>query len=371
MTKINHQDNFASNLASNTTATDTTSTLNDTPSASAPFYLAFDATDTNGNYEVLRCITSPGSGVVTHAATANDHVVAEEVRMVCPGKELDLMYQVPEGTLLNGKIVPTDAAGLTLTLQTQAGADPSATDPVYVMIGGTLRSVTAATTAIATAGFNYFNSGSAELATKEVDYFVYAYWDSANSLVRIGFARISHATLIDDFNATDTNEKGFLCNTVETAGDDVVNIGRFAATLSAGAGYTWTVPTYTTKNLIQRPIYETRWLDYTPAYTWTAGADPSSPTAGAAYYKYKILDNTLKIQISNVWGSSGTTVTLLVLSRPFSTISSGSQIQGLNGRFAQGTAPLLSYGYSDGSNFVVGSSSSTIDRIFLSGSMVI
>ena len=35
---------------------------------------------------------------------------------------------------------------------------------------------------------------------------------------------------------------------------------EFGATLSAGAGYTWSVPTFTVNNLIQRPIYETKEL---------------------------------------------------------------------------------------------------------------
>jgi hypothetical protein len=78
----------------------------------------------------------------------------------------------------------------------------------------------------------------------------------------IGFSRIPHACSYDDFSATTTNEKYCAISTITNASatDYYENIGRFGATLSAGAGYTWTVPTFTAKNLIQRPIYETRFL---------------------------------------------------------------------------------------------------------------
>ena len=288
MTKISHEDNFASNLSANVSAAVTTSTLTDTPSASAPFYLAFDATDVNGNYEVHRILTSPGLGVVTHAALANAHTTAEEVRMVCPGKELDLMYQPPEGTMLNGKITPTDAAGLTLTLQTLAGTAPSVTDPVYVMIGGTLRSITAALSVAKADATNWCNSGATELATKEIDYFAYLGYNATDGVV-LGFSRIPSANIYSDFSATTTNEKYCAISDISNAvaGDNYVNIGRFAATLSAGAGYTWSVPTYTTKNLIQRPIYETRVLDYIPTLYGTGGSIGSATTV-IEFADYKI-----------------------------------------------------------------------------------
>ena len=50
----------------------------------------------------------------------------------------------------NGKIVPSVASdNLTVALKTHAGTDPSATDPVYVMIGGVVRTITSALSATA------------------------------------------------------------------------------------------------------------------------------------------------------------------------------------------------------------------------------
>jgi hypothetical protein len=64
--------------------------------------------------------------------------------------------------------------------------------------------------------------------------------------------------------------------------DVVENIGRFSATLSAGAGFTWTVPTFTASNLIQRPIFETRLLGWTPS-NLASGNVPTSTTNTGAY----------------------------------------------------------------------------------------
>jgi len=145
---------------------------------------------------------------------------------------------------------------LTLAIKGKDGNDPSSTNPVYVSIGGTPRAITSALSKTLNAGTNWFNAGSAELATKEIDYFVYLGYNATDGVV-LGFSRIPYANEYDDFSATTTNEKYCAISTITNAaaGDDYVNIGRFAATLSAGAGYTWSVPTFTNKNLIQRPIF--------------------------------------------------------------------------------------------------------------------
>lgn len=83
-----HQNNFATNLTSNQVAGVTTTPLNSIPSIAAPFYLAFDATNINGKYEVVD-ITSKTATNVLHAATTYEHTTAEEVRMVVPAVELD------------------------------------------------------------------------------------------------------------------------------------------------------------------------------------------------------------------------------------------------------------------------------------------
>jgi hypothetical protein len=109
--------------------------------------------------------------------------------------------------LINGKIVPTVASDdLTVAIKTLADTDPSPTNPVGIWIGGTLRWITSALSVTANAGTNWFASGSAELATREIDYFVYAGYNATDGVV-LGYARIPYARLYSDFNATSTNER--------------------------------------------------------------------------------------------------------------------------------------------------------------------
>jgi len=165
-----------------------------------------------------------------------------------------------EGILVNGKIVPSVASNnLTVAIKTLAGEDPSEEDPVQIQINGIIHSIIAPLQVTVNAGANTFNAGSAELATKEIDYFAYLGYNATDGVV-LGISRYPGACSYDDFSTTATNEKYCAISTITNAAatDYYVNIGRFAATLSAGAGYTWTVPTFTAKNLIQRPIYDVR-----------------------------------------------------------------------------------------------------------------
>ena len=85
---IQHQNNFATNLTSNQTSGVTTTPLNSIPSVAAPFYIALDATNINGKYEIV-FVTSKTATNINHAATTYAHTTAEEVRMVLPAAELD------------------------------------------------------------------------------------------------------------------------------------------------------------------------------------------------------------------------------------------------------------------------------------------
>lgn len=105
---IKHQNNFATNLTSDTLASATTTPLNSIPTVDAPFYIALDATNINSNYEVVK-VTSKTATNINHAATSNAHTTAEEVRMVLPAEELN-------PTLTSD----TDGATVTFDLSTSA-----------------------------------------------------------------------------------------------------------------------------------------------------------------------------------------------------------------------------------------------------------
>lgn len=210
----------------------------------------------------------------------------------------------PQGFLINGKISPTVSnSDLILAIKTLSGGDPSATDPVYVRIGDTIRSITSALAVTAADGTNWFAAGSTELATKEIDYFAYLGYNATDGVV-LGFSRYPGASQYSDFSTTQTNEKFCRISTITTAAatDYYEVVGRFAATLSAGAGYTWTVPTYTAINLIQRPIYETRKLSWAATYTCSGSMTFGTLTVNSTEYKVRV--NEVEYYV-NATGTTG------------------------------------------------------------------
>jgi hypothetical protein len=191
--------------------------------------------------------------------------------------------------LINGYIRATVASNnLTVAISTSPTSlvAPTATNPVGIWIGNNLRWITAALSLTANAGTNWFNAGSSELATREIDYFVYiGYKTSANTL-HLGWMRLPYARVKEDFlSSGNTNEKRGVGVDQIDAGNPVVNIGRFAATLSASPSFNWSVPAFTNANLIQEPVYETRWLDYLPTYSTDGAGTYTSVTTAQAKYR--------------------------------------------------------------------------------------
>lgn len=87
-TKTNHQNKFSTTQSAPTSAGATTTNVNAVPSVAAPFYIALDATNINGKYEVV-LVTSKTASSISHAATTYDHSTAEQVRLVVPAAEMD------------------------------------------------------------------------------------------------------------------------------------------------------------------------------------------------------------------------------------------------------------------------------------------
>jgi hypothetical protein len=222
------------------------------------------------------------------------------------------------------RLVPSVSSNnLTLALKDLDGNNFSATNPGYFKIGNAIRTVTGALSVTINAGTNWGNAGSAELATLEIDWFAYLGYNATDGVV-FGLSRIPYANLYSDFSATSTNEKYAAISTITNAaaGDEYVNIGRFAATLSAGAGYTWTVPTFTADNLIHRPVYETRILAWTP----TPSGFSSNP---AGIYHYQVVGRNAALFIREF--TSGTSnATTFTETAPFSamTLTSGLWVGG-------------------------------------------
>lgn len=195
--------------------------------------------------------------------------------------------------VFNGyKLVSSISANdLVLALKDLDGNDFGATNPLYLKLSDervTIDSALSVTKADAT---NWANLGSAELATKEVDLFAYLINETgASAGIKLGWSRIPYGTVVGDFSSTTTNEKYLAGPTNYNATDKLQLIGRFNAILSAGAGYTWSLPA--TSVIINSPIFSTRYLEWTPTHTRSGGAYTNNPTVNAA--KYKIIDDALK-----------------------------------------------------------------------------
>lgn len=263
------------------------------------------------NVEVINGATSIPTAKITDAR--NEVLYSPLITPITSTKFL------PDGVMTNGKIVPSVASNnLTLALKTMAGTDASTTNPIYVRINGTVRTITGALSVTVNAGANSFNAGSAELATKAIDYFVYLAYEDDSNAVRIGFSRIPYARLYSDFSATATNEKYGAFDDAPDATNSVVVIGRFEATLSAGAGYTWTVPTFTSINLINEPIYETRRLAWTPA-NLSGGNVPTTTTNTG---NYKVIGELLETYGNWAGTANGSNFTYArTTSMPFVSVS--------------------------------------------------
>jgi hypothetical protein len=242
---------------------------------------------------------------------------------------LELKTRIRNGGLINGFIRVTVASNnLTVAISTSptSQVDPTATNPVYVWIGDTLRSITSAMNSSISAGFNTFNAGSAELATKEIDYFAYIGKATSGGTLSIGFGRIPYAKLGSDFNTSLTNEKFGRFDSSNIAVDnitEVVNIGRFAATLSAG--YNWSVPTFDNANLIQEPIYETRFLEWAPSYPTYVAMTSVLAADSRNRRKYTIKNDMLWVEHSAILTLGGTANIRTEATLPFTIGTSANQ----------------------------------------------
>lgn len=262
--------------------------------------------------------------VLPNALANNTTADADEVmaNFNALNDSIGILKNSKQGFLLNGKISVTVASNnLTVAIKTLAGTNPSTSNPVYIRIGDTLRSITAALSVTKNAGTNWCNMGSSELATVEQDLFVYLGYNATDGVV-IGFSRYPGARQYSDFSATATNEKYCAISTISNAvsTDYYEVIGRFGATLSAGAGYTWSVPTFTAVNLLQYPFRKTRKLAWASAITAGSGT-PTSVTRNIN--NYWLIDDLLFLNIDLTIVDIGTAGGLLQGTLPFAYAGGG------------------------------------------------
>ena len=242
-----------------------------------------------------------------------------------------------EGQLVNGVIsVTVTSNDLNVAIKTAAGTDPSSSDPVGVKIGGTVRWITGALLITIVDGTNWFNSGSAELGTLLVPYFVYCVWDSNSSAVALTISRKSHYRVVASTMSTTTSENHIYGYSGFTDGDNMVNVGYFEATLSlSGTSHLWTVPTFTSLNLKSVPSSDAQWRTWTPAWTATGTGSPTYGTVTVAFARYKVEPNKISFLLRASGTTGGTTVATILATLPFQSKTSAD---------ASGASVAVGYG---------------------------
>jgi hypothetical protein len=216
----------------------------------------------------------------------------------------------PAGSVLGGfyKIAPSvTSSNLTVALQHLDGTDPSTTNPLGFKIGNDWQLITAALSTTKNAATNWANLGSAELSVKNHDLFVYVIQETgASAGTKIGFSRIPFAVTMADFSSTSTNEKYIAGSyTNFNATDEVTNIGRFRAQLSATAAFTWSFPS---AKVIHRPIFETDWLTWQPAFSASGSMTYTTVTTDLAQYKIRGTEQLFEIKAHGTTGGVASTL---------------------------------------------------------------
>ena len=229
----------------------------------------------------------------------------------------------PEAFGDNYVITPSISSNnLVLALKTIAGTDASSTNKIPFRIANTKRELTAALSVTLAAGTSIFNAGATEIATKDIDFFVYIGWRNADSTVFVLISRIPYANTYADFSATSTNEKyGAYSGSAPASTDSVECIGRFRAQNSGTASYNWSIPTAL---VINRPIFETDILTWVPTYTASGSMTYTSVTTDLA--EYKIVGRILYFEHQAHGTTGGTASTTVYATVPFAARNFAIQI---------------------------------------------
>lgn len=222
-----------------------------------------------------------------------------------------------EGVIKNGKIVRTVASNnITVAIKTLAGSDPSALDPVKVVINGAERSITSALSVTINAGTSTFKAGSAQHANQILYLTVHLGWRASDSSVFIGVAR-AFGRSYADFSSTATNDDYLAYSgSAPASTDKIVNIGAVTAANSGSASYNWSIPA--TDEVINYPIAETPWMIWNPGW----GGFSSVPSSDFARYKIT-RDSVRFMAISLANGTSNSTSFTLELPFRAKTVTDG------------------------------------------------
>jgi hypothetical protein len=220
---------------------------------------------------------------------------------------------------INGEIYRGIGTGdkLVVAVRDFDETDFSTSNPLVLKIGNTPRVLSNFLRLEVNAGVNTFNAGGTAFATREIDYFVYLGWRASNSSIFLLVSRIPYATKYGDFSTTATDERyGAYTGTAPASTDSVVNIGRFNAILSAGAGYTWSLPA--TAVIINHPIFETRMLSCFVTISGDGGSAGTYAETVNIEGTYSIYGNQCHFVVSKYVTNKGSWSGNVYITLPFS-----------------------------------------------------
>jgi len=311
-------------------------------------------------------ITTPGTAQATKTLVTDSNIDINlgtgDITATIGTFTNSIRFNSIAGFLINGRISVTVASNnLTVALKTLANTDASASNPIYIRVGEVIVSITAALSVTRNAGTNWLGAGSAEMATYEIDYFTYIGFNATDG-VTLGFARVPCFRRYSDINTTNTDQLHMAISNITNASaeDAYENIGRFAATLSAGAGFTWSVPTFNRVNLVNSPINESRFLTYKP--TWSGNGSMTFTSVTPTTNRYQVISNNCIAGFNGIGTVGGTLNNTLIATSPFKSLDADSNpiVGGYNSQTFSGVMQMAfntinaSFYRSTGANYTAG-----------------
>lgn len=308
---------------------------------------------------------------VLSAKTKTDWLtVTQAVNLDTVESDINLVKQayIVEGQLRNGKIsVTLSGSNLVVAVKTLANADPSVNDPVKIMIDGVDRSITSALSVTATAGTNWFNAGSTELATRTINYFIYIGYNSTDG-VTLGFSPIPWARIYSNFSTSSTSMRHCRISTTTNASatDTYIVVGNFDAILSGTNNWT------ACSNLILSNLRNSKKIIWAPTLSWTAGTAPSGSGTNNIH-RYWWIERTLFFSGQAYSFTPGSTVTTLTINNlPHNAESTASDISIINGRIGSGVNTNFTQGSInyESNNIVLRCNSVSADNFWYAGYII-
>lgn len=240
--------------------------------------------------------------------------VASKTAVLGADKNLDLLsidnaikFNAIEGFMINGKIsASVTSNNLTVALKTLAGNDPSTSDPIYVRISDTVRSITSALSITLNAGTNWFDCGSIFSNAAKVNLFIFLGYRTSNTSVFLALGKAPSGTTYGQYSSTTTTPLYMPTTGSAPASTDViVNTGRIAVQLSGTPNFNWSIPAGA--QTINRPIFESEMLTWNST-AFTAESGSTAPDFTSQWYRWwKVVGSNQQIGMT-AFNSTGGTV---------------------------------------------------------------